>query len=85
MEYPKGGAKMSGAVRISEFTYELIKHTHECEPKGELEVKGKGKLHTYQLMSRSTGMKAYASEEEEEYDDDIDELGNTQHTEQHTA
>jgi guanylate cyclase len=45
-----------GAVHISETTYELIKEEFDCNPRGEIEVKGKGGMTTWFLAGRlSTG------------------------------
>lgn len=38
-----------GKVNISDSTYQLIKDTHNCTSRGELEVKGKGKQKMYFL------------------------------------
>lgn len=36
-----------GKINISENTYDLIKHTHTCEYRGEIEVKNKGMMKMY--------------------------------------
>jgi class 3 adenylate cyclase len=36
-----------GKVNISETTYELVKDQFNCEYRGEVEAKGKGKLKMY--------------------------------------
>ena len=40
-------------VQISEATYELVKDVFECEPRGEIDVKGKGLMRTW-FVSRAT-------------------------------
>ena len=37
----------SGRINISENTYELIKNDYDCEYRGEIEVKNRGKLKMY--------------------------------------
>ena len=39
------------AIQISPATYELIKDEFVCEPRGAIEVKGKGEMKTYILVS----------------------------------
>jgi class 3 adenylate cyclase len=41
-----------GSIRVSEPTYELIKGTYHCEPRGVISVKGKGDMNTYLLISK---------------------------------
>jgi len=41
-----------GEIQISETTYELIKENFRCEPRGLIDVKGKGPMRTYLLKSR---------------------------------
>jgi len=41
-----------GRITISEFTYDLIKSDFECEPRGEFEIKNRGKLNLYFVNSR---------------------------------
>jgi hypothetical protein len=36
-----------GKINISETTYELVKDQFNCEYRGEVEAKGKGKLKMY--------------------------------------
>jgi class 3 adenylate cyclase len=40
-----------GHVNISETTYQIIKHKYGAVPRGELQIKGKGKMHTYFLLN----------------------------------
>ena len=42
----------SGAIQVSEPTYQLLKDRYEFERRGEIEVKGKGKMTTYFLVGR---------------------------------
>jgi guanylate cyclase len=41
-----------GSIQISPPTYELVKDEFLCEPRGLIDVKGKGAMQTYLLMSR---------------------------------
>jgi guanylate cyclase len=41
-----------GQIQISETTYEMIKKSFICEPRGIIDVKGKGSMKTYLLKSR---------------------------------
>ena len=43
---------VAGSVQVSPATYELVKGTFECEPRGVISVKGKGEMNTYFLLSR---------------------------------
>lgn len=43
---------VAGSVQVSPATYELVKGTFECEPRGVISVKGKGDMNTYFLLSR---------------------------------
>ena len=40
-----------GRIQISEATYELVKDKFECEPRGEIEVKGKGLMRTWWVVA----------------------------------
>jgi adenylate cyclase len=40
-------------IQISEATYELVKDVFECEPRGEIDVKGKGLMRTWWVSLRS--------------------------------
>lgn len=42
-----------GSIQISSATHELIKEDFVCEPRGVVEVKGKGDMETYFLLSPS--------------------------------
>jgi guanylate cyclase len=44
-----------GRIQVSERTYELIKHTFECVPRGLVEMKGKGELYTWWLIGERDG------------------------------
>src|SRR5207237_5081213 len=39
-----------GRIHLSDATYELIRDAHECEPRGPIEVKGKGPMRTWFLV-----------------------------------
>ncbi len=41
-----------GRIQISEGAYELLKDEFECEPRGLIDVKGKGPMQTWFLVSR---------------------------------
>ena len=41
----------SGHINISEATYTLLKHRYGAVPRGEIEVKGKGKMNNYYLLN----------------------------------
>lgn len=42
---------LGGAVQITESTYELIKNEFVCEPRGTLDVKGKGEMEVWLVRS----------------------------------
>jgi adenylate cyclase len=42
-----------GKIQISEATHTLLKDKFVCEPRGELEIKGKGKMKTWFLLGPS--------------------------------
>ena len=44
----------NGQIQISEPTFHLLKREFVCEPRGEIEVKGKGAMHTYFLLGTET-------------------------------
>jgi class 3 adenylate cyclase len=39
-----------GRIHLSDATYELIREEFECEPRGTIEVKGKGAMRTWFLV-----------------------------------
>jgi class 3 adenylate cyclase len=41
-----------GSIQVSESTFELIRDKFELEPRGQIEVKGKGKMTTHFLIGR---------------------------------
>jgi class 3 adenylate cyclase len=41
-----------GQIQISASTYELIRGNFQCDPRGTIEVKGKGPMQTYLLKNR---------------------------------
>ena len=41
-----------GQIQISDTTYELIKENFHCEPRGLIDVKGKGPMKTYLLKDK---------------------------------
>lgn len=43
---------IEGSIQVSETTYDLIKDEYKCEERGKLQVKGKGVMQTYLLLSR---------------------------------
>ena len=44
---------LAGAIQITEATHELIKDDFVCEPRGVIDVKGKGSMATYLLVDRA--------------------------------
>ena len=42
---------LGGAVQITQATYELIKDEFVCEPRGTVNVKGKGEMEVWLVMS----------------------------------
>ena len=44
-----------GRIHLSEATYELIREEFECEPRGTIEVKGKGLMRTWVLVGERLG------------------------------
>ena len=45
---------LPGRIQVSESTYRLLCGEYEFEDRGEIEVKGKGRLRTYLLIGRAT-------------------------------
>lgn len=43
---------IAGEIQISDTTYELIRNNFICEPRGVIDVKGKGSMKTYLLKKR---------------------------------
>lgn len=43
---------IAGQIQISDTTYKLIKNNFLCEPRGAIDVKGKGSMKTYLLKER---------------------------------
>lgn len=41
-----------GAIQVTESSYELLKDTYEFEPRGSIEIKGKGAMRTFYLIGR---------------------------------
>ena len=44
---------IAGGIQITDATYDLIKDDFVCEPRGRIEVKGKGEMATYLLIGRA--------------------------------
>jgi adenylate cyclase len=42
---------LPGTIQVSEYTYELLKADHALESRGLIEIKGKGEVNTYVLLS----------------------------------
>jgi class 3 adenylate cyclase len=45
-------AGLPGQIQVDEATYERLCTQFEFEPRGEIEVKGRGRLHAYLLKAR---------------------------------
>ena len=43
---------IAGAVQVTAATYDLIHDRFQCEPRGVIDVKGKGEMETYVLLAR---------------------------------
>jgi class 3 adenylate cyclase len=41
-----------GTIQVTEATHALLKHAYELSPRGEIEIKGKGKMKTWVLAGR---------------------------------
>jgi adenylate cyclase len=46
---------LGGSIQVSPATYQLIRGEFVCEPRGVINVKGKGEMSTYLLISRAGG------------------------------
>jgi adenylate cyclase len=44
-----------GRIQITRATYELLRDEFDCEPRGVVEIKGKGELETWYLIGRRPG------------------------------
>jgi class 3 adenylate cyclase len=44
---------IAGTIQVSEDTYQLLKGAYELEPRGSIEIKGKGEMKTYFLTRKS--------------------------------
>lgn len=44
----------AGGIQVTATTYELLKHQYLFEPRGEVTIKGKGKMQTYWLRGKTT-------------------------------
>jgi class 3 adenylate cyclase len=43
---------LPGRIQVTEAVFERLRHAYEFEPRGEVEIKGKGRLRTYLLTGR---------------------------------
>jgi len=41
-----------GTIQVTEATHALLAHAYELEPRGEIEIKGKGRMKTWVLVQR---------------------------------
>jgi class 3 adenylate cyclase len=41
---------LAGGVQVTQSVYDQLKHLYEFDARGEIEVKGKGKMHTWMLL-----------------------------------
>jgi guanylate cyclase len=48
---------LSNCIQITEATHELLKDDFVCEPRGMIEIKGKGKMRTWFLIGRKVEVK----------------------------
>jgi adenylate cyclase len=46
---------LPGKIQVTVTTYELLKETYSFQARGPIDVKGKGEMQTYWLISRSSG------------------------------
>ena len=51
-----------GRIQITRATYELLKDEFECQPRGTIDVKGKGEVETWYLLGRKADAPARASD-----------------------
>ena len=55
-----------GAIQVTDATYQLIRDDFVCEPRGSVQVKGRGEMETYVVVSRvapvSTGGQAHSGD-----------------------
>jgi guanylate cyclase len=42
----------AGRIQITENTYRLIQYEFECEPRGSMQIKGKGEMETWFVLGR---------------------------------
>jgi class 3 adenylate cyclase len=50
-----------GTIQISRATYELLKDNFTCQPRGVVQVKGKGEMETFYLTGRRAGRTQYSA------------------------
>ena len=41
-----------GTIQISDVTYRLVRHEFRCEPRGAVDLKGRGQVSTWYLLDR---------------------------------
>jgi adenylate cyclase len=46
----------SGTIQITQATYELIKDEFVCEPRGMMDVKGKGEMEVWMVVAAKEGL-----------------------------
>jgi len=46
----------SGVIQITEATYHLIKDSFVCEPKGSIDVKGKGMMKVWHVKEKKQNL-----------------------------
>ncbi len=49
---------VAGRIQISEATYDLVSSEFKCEPRGEIDVKGKGSMRTWFVSREGVGRRA---------------------------
>lgn len=47
---------LTGSIQMTEATYQLLQDQYECQPRGEIEVKGIGKMKTYFLTGKQAAI-----------------------------